>query len=106
MTRTLLRAAALSLFALLGFAACTGGDLPGGACSTCADVYTNGGIVCGPGPSADAWRTLSDCACGSGPCFSACTGAGNFCTTGPATKDCSMCLADSCAAATAQCAAN
>ena len=116
MTRTLLRAAPPSLLLLLGIAACANSsDLPGGACGTCAEVYTNGGIACGPGPAADAWRALSLCACGgtdAGPsvCASQCTSS--FCQTLPTlnTPDggqtCGDCLAMKCSAQVSSCSMN
>ena len=102
-------AAALSLVALFGAAlvgACNGNDddLPGGACSTCADIYTNGGIVCGPSASSDAWRTLSLCACGTGICNPSCVAS--FCQTMPADETCGSCLETSCAAQVAACGQN
>src|SRR5262249_41665794 len=90
MIRILLRAALPSLLLILGVAACEASDLPGGACSTCADVYTNGGITC-PGGAADAWRDLSFCACGQGPCETVCMPS--FCVTKAADANCSACLA-------------
>ncbi len=111
MTRTLLRAAVPSLVLLLGVLACTNSsDLPGGPCGTCSEVYTNGGITCGPGPAADAWRTLSFCACGNGPCSGSCTSS--FCQTLPATdlpdagENCGDCLAMNCASQLANCSQN
>jgi hypothetical protein len=104
MTRTLLRAAVPSLLLLLGIPACPGNDLPGGACGTCAEVYTNGGYPCGPGPAADAWHALASCACGAGPCNAACLAS--FCVSKPADQMCSECLGTSCAAPTSACASN
>jgi hypothetical protein len=103
-TRTCLAVASLVLLVLLGLGACTGNDLPGGACSTCGDVYTNGGIACGPGPAADAWRTLADCACGTGACAFACQAS--FCQTLPTDMTCSDCIAMSCVSEAADCASN
>jgi hypothetical protein len=104
MTRTLLCAAVASILLLLGIPACTGNDLPGGVCSTCADVYTNGGIPCGPGPAADAWHALANCGCEKGPCAVAC--AKSFCVSKPADEMCSTCLGDSCGPPTSACASN
>jgi hypothetical protein len=104
MIRTSLAAAALALLVLLGPAACTGNDVPGGACGTCAEIYTNGGITCGPGPAADAWRTLADCACGTGVCAFPCQQS--FCQSKPADQMCGDCLAMSCSSQIATCAGN
>jgi hypothetical protein len=110
MTRTLLRAAVPSILLLLGIAACTGNTVPGGACGTCAEVFTNGGITCGPGPSTDAWRALADCACGAGVCAPQC--GSSFCQTHPALDDpdggntCGDCLATNCSAQATACSQN
>jgi hypothetical protein len=112
MVRTSLGAAALSLFVALTFAACSSSSStndetnPDGGlvCGSCAEVYTNGGIPCGPGNSSDAWETLAQCACGAGPCTSACRPS--FCMTLPADKTCGACLIMSCAAQEMSCAAN
>src|SRR5215468_1989825 len=59
MLRTPLIVAAIPLAVLLDIAACSGTTMIGSdACGTCASVYVNGGIVCGPGDSDDAWRML------------------------------------------------
>jgi hypothetical protein len=114
MTRTLTRAAAL-LFSVILAAACSASDSVGAGggnaagCTTCQQVYTNGGITCGPGDANDAWETLAHCACGAGPCASACgdpTGETNFCGTGPANSACSSCLGSSCTSQLQGCAAN
>jgi hypothetical protein len=101
-------AAALSLVALLGPAACNDDAVPdpGGPCGTCAEIYSNGGIVCAPTASSDAWQSLDDCACGAGPCGPMCAGTGNLCATGPANVACSACIATSCAVQVSECAAN
>ena len=109
MIRISLAAAALSLFVIVGLGACNGNDddlsgADGGACSTCADIYTNGGIVCGPSASSDAWRTLADCACGTGICNPSCVAS--FCASMPADENCGTCLVASCAAQVAGCAQN
>lgn len=83
----------------------TGTNPDGGpVCDTCANVYTNGGIVCGPGSSADAWRALSLCACQGSTCGSTC--GGNFCNSLPASDTCGACLVQFCSAQTMTCAAN
>ena len=111
MVRTYLRAAVLPFFVLLAIAACSGSDSEGGggagngdACGTCAQVYTNGGISCGPGSATDAWETLAHCACGGGVCAQACTAS--FCMTLPADVKCGECLMTSCSAQEMGCAAN
>jgi hypothetical protein len=112
MVPTLLRAAALSLLVLFPFAACSSSSSTNGptspdgglSCGSCAEVYTNGGIACGPGDSSDAWQALALCACGAGPCASVCMPT--FCTILPADEDCGMCLITSCAAQEMDCAAN
>jgi hypothetical protein len=101
------RAAALLSFALLAFAACSGNSVGGEggapACTTCAEVYINGGFACGPGPSQDAWEALSSCAC-NGACASACYK--NFCQSFSVDQDCSTCLATTCVQVRETCAAN
>jgi len=119
-----LRAApALVALAFLSFPACTssvgggistGGEGAGGApvCGSCYEVYVNGGITCGPGDSADAWRQLANCACSVDGCYDACSTS--FCAslpvTGPAPGDttdmCSTCLGTSCTAQLSNCASN
>src|ERR1700679_4230610 len=114
-------ATALSLLAFVAAAACSSANeyAPGGggapACDTCANVYTNGGIACGPGPSTDAWEALALCACDEvilandagqkeAPCQSACTAS--FCQSLPADMTCGTCLAMSCAAQVSACGSN
>jgi hypothetical protein len=116
MARTFSYTAALTLstVAWLAVAACssavsgeigTSGAGGGGpACGSCYYVYANGGIPCGPGDSADAWRTLSLCACGSGKCASACTMS--FCASLPADMTCGECLVATCSAEEMGCAGN
>jgi hypothetical protein len=110
MRRTLLLAAAIPLAPLLVVAACSGTTMTGGdACGTCAAVYTNGGIVCGPGGSDDAWQMLDDCACGPTciqQCLQGMDGGANLCTTGAADMGCDTCIKNNCAAPLAACAAN
>lgn len=108
MVRTPLRAAALFTLVLTGLASCSGTGIGaagagGSACGTCADVYINGGIVCGPSENSDAWQALAQCACGRGPCAAACSAS--FCTTKPADQTCGDCLAMSCTALENTCAA-
>ena len=115
MVPTLLRAATLSLlvlFVLLTGVACSNSSStndetnPDGglACGSCAEVYTNGGIACGPGDSDDAWQELALCACGVGPCTSACRAS--FCGSMPADGNCGACLIKSCASQEMSCADN
>jgi hypothetical protein len=110
MRRTLLIAAVLPVAALLAIAACSGNTLTGGGpCSTCADVYDNGGIVCGPGDNYDAWQMLDSCACGNtclAECYTAEDGGANLCTNGAANSPCNTCLMNNCTAALAACASN
>jgi hypothetical protein len=119
----------LSLVALVAsFASCSDDAGSGGTattadggpvCDTCYNVYVNGGIVCAPGTSSDAWRSLSLCACGNGICADVC--GDNFCSSMPANEACGACLIGqgegldagepdggfpSCAAEEANCAAN
>lgn len=122
MVRIHLGAAATALFvlSLLGAAACSSaneyaGSGGGASCDTCYNVYVNGGIACGPGPSADAWNGLALCACGEvptagdgglvpSPCASACTAS--YCLSKPADMACGTCLVAKCAAQESACAAN
>lgn len=95
--------AAAALLVML--VACKGGAIAGSGgdnggprnsddgCGTCAQVFVNGGITCGPGPSSDAFDALSLCAC-TGPCASAC--GASLCSTLPADKDCGTCVSTSC----------
>ncbi|MFT3772006.1 MAG: hypothetical protein QM820_41900 [Minicystis sp.] len=122
MTKTKARrgAALLAAILFLGMAACkagesqgsagdggdggAGGDGSGGAlaCSTCADVFTNGGVPCGDTSSSEAYDALYACACGT--CSAAC--GTNLCTSAPSNQACGQCLEDSCAAEAAECAAH
>ncbi len=102
-------ATALSLSVLAAAAACSSANEyagSGGAasCDTCANVYTNGGIVCAPGSSSDAWQALALCACDVGPCESACYKS--FCQSMPADMACGTCLVAKCAAQETTCAGN
>ncbi len=116
MVRNTLRSAVIALAAAVSLAlvACKGGRVPdgeggdnggprgeGGACGTCADVYVNGGIPCGPGASADAYDALALCACAGG-CGTPC--GGNFCVGAPADMACGECLLASCTAQQKSCA--
>jgi hypothetical protein len=112
MTRILLRASALALLVPLFAAACSGDavgaynatGLGGGPpCSTCSDVFVNGGITCGPGPSVDAWQALENCAC-AGPCESACTQS--FCVNKPVDQGCGTCMQASCTTQWQTCTSN
>ena len=107
MKRTFVRATLLTAFLLLAVAACSGNDVGGSggapACTTCAEVYVNGGVPCGPGPSVDAWEALARCAC-SGPCVGSCTQS--FCISLSSDMNCGMCLATSCTAQEMACANN
>jgi hypothetical protein len=113
-----LRSAAIAIAALLSLAlvACKGGRVPdgeggdnggprgeGGACGTCASVFVNGGIVCGPGASSDAFDALSFCACAD-TCASAC--GGNLCVNTPADEMCGECVTANCADEQKTCAEN
>jgi hypothetical protein len=96
------------MLGLVTIAACSGNDIAGTgglpACSSCYEVYINGGIPCGPGPSVDAWHELAnDCAC-EGKCVGACKVS--FCQSLPADMGCSTCLATSCLATEMNCANN
>jgi hypothetical protein len=109
MNRTAARAAALVGFGILAAAACGGSNIEGGggggpACSTCYEVYVNGGIACGPGGPVDAWETLAHCACGAGPCNGACVDT--FCDSLPADMMCAVCLSAMCSAELAGCGNN
>jgi hypothetical protein len=111
MNRTLARAPFLACFVLLAVAACTGNDIIGGGggggvpgCSTCYEVYVNGGVPCGPGPSTDAYQNLYNCACQTPGCFDAC--AATFCVSMSADMTCGTCLAKSCNTVEMACAAN
>ena len=112
---------ALSLSAFVVAAACSSANeySPGGGggpvCGTCADIYTNGGIVCGPGSSSDAWEALALCACGGkpvgdagtiqpSPCESACYAS--FCDSLPADMGCGACVASKCSAQVSSCGGN
>jgi hypothetical protein len=106
--RGAVRAAALACLAFIMTAACSGNDIGGGeggapACTTCAEVYINGGIACGPGPSVDAWHALANCAC-SGPCVGSCIQS--FCVGTSADMNCDMCLAQSCSQELSNCGMN
>ena len=97
------RRTVLSALAPLVLGACQG-NIPAGEegapCTGCAEVYTQGGVVCGDTPSADAWQTLTDCAC-AGACGSACSAS--FCSSTPADQGCSTCLASACPALVTSC---
>jgi len=100
-----------ALVGLLGVGACGGTDISGGyggggpACSSCYEVYVNGGIACGPGSAIDAWHELANsCACGTSKCVAACSAS--FCQNLPADMACSTCLAGACLAAEMNCANN
>jgi hypothetical protein len=101
MLRTAILLAASALLA----AACNDAIPAGadGACSSCAEVYTQGGTVCGDTPSGDAWQALTECAC-SGACASAC--GASFCTTSPADDTCGPCLMSACPALVMSCSMN
>jgi hypothetical protein len=100
---------------LVALCACKGGGIAGSGgdnggprsgddgCGTCAEVYVNGGIACGPGPSSDAFDALSLCAC-AGACDNAC--GASLCTTQPADEACGACLTMNCAAEEMTCAQN
>jgi hypothetical protein len=111
MRRTLLiAAAAIPLPLLVAVAACSGTNMTGGdVCGTCASIYVNGGIVCGPGDSNDAWQMLDNCACGDTciqKCLQGTDGGANLCTCGAADSACNDCIMNNCAAPLAACAAN
>jgi hypothetical protein len=106
---SVVRAVALGVFGLVAVAACSGNDIGGTggspACTSCYEVYVNGGITCGPGPSVDAWHELANsCACGDGKCVGKCTQT--FCQGMSADMDCGACLESTCPSAIANCAAN
>jgi hypothetical protein len=83
----------------------SGGGGSGGtpSCGTCAEVFTQGGIVCGNTDGADAWQALATCAC-AGACADACSAS--FCMTAPTDPTCSTCLGTSCPSETTDCSMN
>src|SRR3954454_5236145 len=103
-----LRSSALVLATLMtvGLAACknNGSDSAGDLCGTCSDVFVNGGVVCGGTSGSDAWDALSLCACGDGPCASAC--GGSLCNNESSDLMCGTCLVDSCSKQEKACADN
>ena len=106
---------ALAVFGLVVMVSCSSSDNDigvesansngGAACGSCWSIYANGGIVCSPGSSIDAWHALANsCACAPGVCIAECRT--NFCDSLPADMACGTCLASKCADAETNCANN